>query len=271
MKLSSLAPEFLRAFVRRRRYAKSNAGFAPEWVSKNLGGVSFEFLLGDATGRDWYAGQDDMSPELTFTRERMVAPGDVVLECGAHHGFTTLLIANWMGERGRLVAFEASPLSAAILRQNVERNRLGDRITVEAKAVGTGTGTLVFTEESNAVALTGRASQGVRVPVVGLDAYAPLAPTLVKLDVEGFEIEALKGATQVLKRRPKLAIEVHVEMLRRYGHSADEIFDHVPPAEYELWLQLGGTEAPRPWRGEKLAAQHMDQVHLYALPKGGER
>lgn len=267
MKLSSLAPEFLRAFVRRRRYAKSNAGFSPEWVNKNIGGVLFEFLLGDATGRDWYAGQDEMSPELTFTRDRMVAPGDVVLECGAHHGFTTLLIAHWMGEGGRLVAFEASPLSAAILRQNVERNHLHDRITIEAKAVGAGPGTLTFTEESNAVALTGRGSQGVRVPVVGLDQYASLAPTLVKLDVEGFEIEVLKGATQVLRRRPKLAIEVHVDMLRRYGHSADELFRYVPPEEYDLWLQMGGHELPRPYRGEKLAALSMDQVHLYALPK----
>jgi FkbM family methyltransferase len=267
MKLSSLAPEFVRAFVRRRRYARRNAGFTPTWVRKTLDGASFDFLLGDVTGHDWYAALDTLSPELVFTRDRMVQPGDVVLECGAHHGFTTLLIAQWAGPAGRVVAFEASPASAAILSQNVERNGLTGRVTVEARAVGAAAGMLTVTEESNAVALTGRSSPGIHVPVVPLDAYADLDPTLIKLDVEGFEIEALRGARRVLERRPRVAIEVHVDMLQRYGSSADALFEFVRPEVYALWIQPGGDQVPRPWRGERLADLHMDQVHLYAIPK----
>ena len=143
------------------------------------------------------------------------------------------------------------------------------RITVEAKAVGERTGSLKISDESNSVPLAGRYQPGVRVPVVPLDNYAGFAPTLVKLDIEGFEIEALRGATRILERRPKLAIEVHVDMLRRYGRRADEILDAVRPRDYELWLQLGADDPPRPYAGERLNAQHMDQVHLYALPRGG--
>jgi FkbM family methyltransferase len=269
MKLSTLAPQSLRAFVRRLRFARRNAGFVPTTVTKSLGGVTFDFRIGDVTGQEWYAGPVAMSQEMSFLRERMVAPGDVVLECGAHHGLLTLLIAHWAGPTGRVTAFEASPASAAILRENVALNRLEERITVEAKAVGERTGSLKISEESNSVPLTGRYQPGVRVPVVPLDNYEGLHPTLIKLDIEGFEIEALRGATCILGRRPKLAIEVHVDMLRRYGRRADEIFDVVRPHDYELWLQLGADDPPRPYAGERLNAQHMDQVHLYALPRGG--
>jgi FkbM family methyltransferase len=269
MKLSTLAPQSLRAFVRRLRFARRNAGFVPTTVTKAIGGVTFDFRIGDVTGQEWYAGPVAMSPEMSFLRERMVAAGDVVLECGAHHGFLTILIAHWAGPAGRVVAFEASPASAAILSENVALNRLESRVTVEAKAVGERSGSLKITEESNSVPLLGRYEPGVRVPVVPLDNYAGLAPTLIKLDIEGFEIEALRGAPRILERRPKLAIEVHVDMLRRYGRHADEILDLVRPRDYELWLQLGADDTPRPYAGERLSEKHMDQVHLYALPRGG--
>jgi FkbM family methyltransferase len=267
MKLSALAPEWVRALVRKERFARRNARFEPRIVRKTIDGTAFDFLLGDAIGQDWYAGQNTMSIEMAFLRDRLTRPGDVVLECGAHHGFTTILLANWIGPTGRLTAFEASPSSAMILRENIAHNDLAGRVTVEAKAVGSRRGSLSVTDESNSVPLTGRMSRGVSVPVVPLDDYADLEATLVKLDVEGFEIEALQGATRVLERKPKLAIEVHVDMLRRYGHSADELFELVRPRDYEFWLQLGPDSAPRPFAGERLSDQHIDQVHLYGLPK----
>ena len=139
---------------------------------------------------------------------------------------------------------------------------------MEAKAVGSRAGSLSVSDESNAIALTGQHSGGVEVATVPLDAYADLEPTLVKLDVEGFEIEALRGAERILRRRTKWAIEVHVDMLPRYGHRADDLFEFLRPGDYELWLQLGGDDVPRPYAGQKLNDQHMDQVHLFAFPRG---
>ena len=268
MKLSSLAPQSVRAIVRKLRFARRNAGFVPTTVTKTLGGVTFDFVLGDAMGREWYAAQHELSPEMAFLRDRMARPGDVVLECGAHHGFMTILLAHWVGPQGRVTAFEASPSSARILRENIERNGLAGRVAVEARAVGAHAGMLKISDESNSFPLTGRLEPGVRVPVVPLDDYAHLAPTLLKLDIEGFEVEALRGASRILERRPRLAIEVHVDMLRRYGDRADQILEFLKPRDYDFWLQLGGHDTPRPYAGESLNAQHMDQVHLYALPRG---
>jgi FkbM family methyltransferase len=253
------------------RFAWRNAGYSPQPVSKTIDGFTFEFLLGDVTGRDWYSGQTTLSDELAFLRDRLLTPGDVVFECGAHHGFTTLLIAHWIGPNGHVTAFEASPSSAAILRSNIERNHLEDRVTVLAKAVGSSTGTMRVTGDSNSVALGRQHPGGVQVPMVRLDDLADLWPTVLKLDVEGFELEVLAGAKQILATRPRLAIEVHVEMLRGYGRHADELWDLIPRDAYEWWIQLGAEEAPRPYAGERLDDQRMDQVHLFGIPHSSSR
>ena len=116
MKLPAFVPLRLRGLARRLRFARQNAGFVPRYVSKTIDGVTFDFLLGDVTGGDWYGSALGLSPEYAFLRDRMTSPGDIVLECGAHHGFTTLLLANWIGPAGHITAFEASPSSAKILR-----------------------------------------------------------------------------------------------------------------------------------------------------------
>lgn len=260
-------PANVRGLVRKLRFAWRNGRFTPHVVHKDLDGVSFDFLIGDVDGQDWYAGADRLSTEMRFLRDVMTRSGDVVLECGAHHGFFTILLAHWAGPRGRVIAFEASPSSAAILAQNVTRNGLEGRVTVEAKAIGAAAGSVRVTEESNAIALTGPAAGGTTVPVVPLDAYEALAPTLLKLDVEGFEIEILKGARRLLERTPRLAIELHVDMIPRYGSRASDVLRHVRPEVYDLFLQKGAAETPRPYDGEDLNALHMNQVHLYALPK----
>jgi FkbM family methyltransferase len=251
------------------RFSHLNRHFVPRWVHKNIDGVQFEFLIGDASTADWYADVTSLSPEMRFMRDRVVSDGDIVLECGAHHGFMTVMMAHWIGETGRIVAFEASPHSASVLRQNIVRNGLDGRVCVEPKAVGRETGTMSFSNESNGVVLPGWQLNAVQVPVVSLDGYADSKPTLLKLDVEGYEVDVLRGATRMLETRPKIAIEVHVDMLPRYGHTADELFEYLPASQYELWLQLGWKDSPRPYAGERLSEQHIDQVHLYAIPRGG--
>jgi len=56
----------------------------------------------------------------------MVNSGDVVLECGSHHGYTTLLLASWVGEEGKVFAFEASRYNFKILTKNIEINQLNN-------------------------------------------------------------------------------------------------------------------------------------------------
>ena len=76
MKLSTLAPQAVRAFVRKLRFGRRNAGFVPTTVTKTVGGVTFDFRIGDVTGQEWYAGESALSHEMVFLRDRMASPGD---------------------------------------------------------------------------------------------------------------------------------------------------------------------------------------------------
>ena len=101
--------ERVRRTVRRLRFRADATRFAPYVISKRFDETQFKFLIGDACGREWYeSAAIGNTQEMRFIRDRMIEPGDVILECGAHHGYTTLLLANWVGTRGRVLAFEPS-------------------------------------------------------------------------------------------------------------------------------------------------------------------
>lgn len=241
--------------------------FSPYVVSKDIEGSTFDLLLGDRVGEEWYKDQNTLVPELKFMRDQMVRAGDVILECGAHHGFTTILLANWVGPQGCVVAIEASPSSARILKSNIELNGIRN-VIVEAKAVSAQDDQITIFQGSNSAIVPDRQRWGtLRVPATSLDHYAGLNPTLLKLDVEGYELQALRGATEILKRVPRLAIEVHMDLIRQYNGSADDIFQLIQKDRYRFWIQLGGDQEPRPYDGELLAEQHQAQVHLYGIPR----
>jgi Methyltransferase FkbM domain len=66
-----------------------------------------------------------------------------------------------------------------------------------------------------------------------LDAALSPAPSLVKIDIEGFELEALKGADRLLSSiRPKLLMEIHPGQLTLSGGSEDELFQRLREHQY---------------------------------------
>jgi hypothetical protein len=71
-----------------------------------------------------------------------------------------------------------------------------------------------------------------------LDSVLSPKPTLAKIDIEGFELEALKGADRLLSSgRPKLIIEIHPPQLAMSGGSEDEIFELLHGHRYS-WLVI---------------------------------
>jgi FkbM family methyltransferase len=156
--------------------------------------------------------------------------GDVVLDLGAHIGVHALTAARVLGKRGggRVVGFEPAHDSAQKLRANAARNRLD--VTVVEAALGRATGTVdLRADRAYDEADAGVRSQfgtGARVQTVsvimmddwvresGLDRL-----DLVKVDVEGAELEALEGMRESLQRlRPRLVVvEVKPAILERAG------------------------------------------------------
>lgn len=264
--------------------------FEPYQIERRSRGTTYQFWIGDAEGQDWYAprngglGQvlDDESIEMSFVLDRMIAPGDVIFECGAHHGWTSIQLAKGLEHAGAgcLVAFEPNLSNFDILMKNVFDNGCNN-VTLEASVVGAESGVAKFYQKSNGSVMPQLLSRAlfskrmlnllygvVSMPVVTIDQYAAahnLRPTFLKIDVEGFECNVLAGATAVLATAPKLFIEIHTKQLPLYGGTVERLYAQLDLERYQVWIQFSDAEQPREVDPRNLP-QLTDRAHLYALP-----
>jgi FkbM family methyltransferase len=181
----------------------------------------------------------DQTAEFDIIR-RHVRPGDIVCDIGANKGSFVYWLSRWCGN-GRVVAFEPQPQFAQRLDAVCRALRL-DNVTVEAKAVYSHSGNhdlFVPRGHSPGASLTHKAAEAesfttLSVPVVALDDYFdekdPVA--LLKIDVEGAELGALKGAERILRRQaPLLVFECENRHLAP-GHVGD-VFSYLEGLGYE--------------------------------------
>ncbi|KGN35010.1 hypothetical protein N802_01160 [Knoellia sinensis KCTC 19936] len=161
-------------------------------------------------------------------------PGDCFVDCGANIGTYSLLAASVVGPSGRVISYEPVAMTAHRLRENVEINRLGSIIDVRQVAVGAARGLAPITSSgdvSNTLVLGAAGSAATEevevVPVVPRD--LPCTPRLIKVDVEGFEMAALEGMSEILRldSPPVILIELTPHLLRRAGTSATQVASHL--------------------------------------------
>ncbi len=150
---------------------------------------------------------------------RVLRPGMVVFDVGAHAGYFTLLATRLTAPSGRVVAFEPDAHNAASLKANVRLNGLANVVVVD-KAVADTVGRRGF--RSGTGSGTGRLSdsdQEATVETTTLDAHclaSGLAPAAIKIDVEGAEFEVLAGAERtVTSHRPQIFLSTHGAEIHR--------------------------------------------------------
>ena len=259
----AVLPTSLKVTLRKVMENFRERSFRPYIKKKNVEGVIFDFYVGNRVGRDWYDLHctDPVWVELRFIRDHLIQEGDVVLECGAHHGCTTAVLSHWVGDKGKVVAFEPVPKNCDIIRKQIELNNLKN-IVLENKAVGAAIGKTTITGSSNSQIVL--SSEGIQVDLTCLDEYDHLNPSLLKIDVEGFEVEVLRGASKILSNRPKLAIEIHTQTLGHYNAAVEDVFNLINPDEYELWVQWEDGEEPIEYDGK---SPIKERVHLFGFPK----
>lgn len=172
------------------------------------------------------------NPEEYAAFREAVKPGATVFDVGANLGAYTLLFAQWAGPSGKVVAFEPAPASIAGLRRLVALNDLRDRVEIVEAAVSGAVGTARFASAglSGANALVDAAHSGggvITVPTTSLDAFCEarhLRPDVIKIDVEGAELDVLRGARRTLSLATVQAfLELHPASWRSRGISAASI------------------------------------------------
>ncbi len=256
--------------IKKILFRYKNRHFAPYIVDRVLYETSFKFYVANNDGKSWYADSSAESidktgkwlwPEMEFVKNTICKEGDVVLECGGHHGLTAVVIAKWIGEPGKVYCFEPNPENIAIIDKNLEINGVKN-VVVVPNAVGAADGKiLISNSSSNSYILKGKEHNGLEVAVVKADDFIKFKPTVLKVDVEGFEVEVIKGAEELLKTFPKLAIELHPDMIERYGSSVDELLSLIDP-RYNLWVQWDIYQPPAPYDRKTPINQ---RAHLFAV------
>ncbi len=154
----------------------------------------------------------------------MLGDNPVVLDIGASIGAVTAALAKRF-PGGQVVAFEAAPSVHRSLRETVQRST-GARISVVESGVSSQPGVMRFHEDGNGSGWGFLSEElgGISVPVTTVDdAVTSLGidrVDFIKIDVEGSELDVLKGASKTLTRDlPILVFEVNVFCLWRYGRT----------------------------------------------------
>ncbi len=159
-----------------------------------------------------------------------VVSGGTFLDVGAATGTMTVTMAVKFGEKVRVYAFEPARRTRYLLERTLERNGIAG-VEVVPKAISNADGVVAFSEYSydetcgntwlpDASAITSQLiddSKAARydVETTTLDAFCSIrgilnSPTVVKIDVEGFEIHALEGALELITAaRPWFSIDIH--------------------------------------------------------------
>lgn len=209
----------------------------------------FRYLAGTRQAKDWYGYQsvdnaDLMIRTVTGQHVEVVKKGDVVFDCGAHTGFISMCYALKVGTEGHVISFDPFPQNADLIEHNAILNGFSN-VTVIRKALGSQNQFLVLSQEAQNAAGVG----GNLIPTfeTTIDAYRHFRPNFLKIDVEGFEVEALKGAAKVLSSRPRLNLEIHGPLLHVFGKKVSDVIDLLPSLSdytyYTKAVKSGDTDA----------------------------
>jgi FkbM family methyltransferase len=172
-------------------------------------------------------------------------PGDTVVDVGAHIGLYTLIAAKKVGPSGKVIAIEPDPDNCNLLKRNIELNRLTNVTILERAAFSSNSKLKLylpgkergFTKLSTIMANRAVTENFLEIDATTLDHLMLMQGITqvnwIKIDVEGAELEVLKGATVTLSVSKDLAMLIEVHNVNNMDlHSA--IVRFLQPYEFHI-------------------------------------
>jgi FkbM family methyltransferase len=196
----------------------------------------------------------------------LLAPGQHFVDCGANIGYFTFAAAARVGTTGRVDAFEPDPLNRARLEAHLAANGSPTNVRVHAMALSDSAGeaTLYHPAESShnhgeaSLFATGRiATTEYKVATARLDEVLDHPPHVIKMDIEGAELVALKGMTALLRAAapPTLVIEHNPESAATAGYRAGDLLRYLNECQPRYRAYWAG------WRlGDPKSAEQIDAI-----------
>lgn len=193
--------------------------------------------------------------QFTNALKTSIKKGDVVWDVGANIGFYTNLFGEWVGEGGKVVAFEPAPSTFTTLTKAVKAS--GNIVLIQ-KALSDTPGISYFTvgkeNDSTAHMVEQENNETSRVEVATADLIvkgdSSLQPTVVKIDVEGFEEDVLKGGMKAFSNSKcrNMLIEMHFTRMdeRKLKDSPNRIVKMLKDWGYKVnWVDASHIHAKK--------------------------
>lgn len=209
------------------------------WAQVKTGpGKGLWIELNPRTGEKYLRGVAEESVQHVFAKH--LRPGMVFYDLGANIGLFSLIAARIVGPEGHVYSFEPDSTVAARLRRNIARNLLLNVTVVEAGAWSSST-KLGFIRADSASPdggtgqfVDGQSEGAMMLDCIALDDFVKShpAPAAIKCDVEGAEVEVLRGAENLIRtHRPWIVGETHSaanardwsEFLARFGYKSESL------------------------------------------------
>jgi FkbM family methyltransferase len=219
------------------------------WSLSFLDDYTLDVPKGGCGALIYYQGLSE--PPVAAFITRYLKPGMTFVDVGAHFGEYSVLASSLVGSSGSVHAFEPAPMMFGFLQRNIEQNRLWN-VHAHDEAVGDHNGEISFTvcAEPGLSRLMldghglrpGTSREEITVPVIRLDEWARTVPTpvaLIKADIEGVELLALRGAEGLMRQpddeAPAWIFEYEPASWADFGHTIEAAHDFLTSCGYGLY------------------------------------
>jgi len=244
--------------------------FTPYIHSVNIAGFPLRLGIGNFEAHCWYgnsfwSGTHSLKSEIPWLKS-VCHDNMIIADIGAHQGYFSLLASQWIGSEGMVHSFECLPENVDVFRKNIELN-LAKNIILIGSAVGACCGSVYIAKDSSGV-VSDLSSSVLSVEMVSLDSYfsGKRKPDLIKIDVEGYEYEVLKGARECLSLTKNLDLEFHVFNYKKPYSELSLIFDLLNFKDARVFVELRPGMVLIPYRPEIHTIKKLIQYpnfHLY--------
>ncbi|MCK1511904.1 FkbM family methyltransferase [Bradyrhizobium sp. 190] len=222
-------------------------------------GISYDLDLSQGIDFAIYLG-GMFEPSTAIALSKLTEPSSLVLDIGANIGAHTLRLAKLVGPKGRVLAFEPTDFAFRKLRRNLDLNpSLASRVDAFHCFLTATDGTVVPDAIYSSWPLVaeaglhpkhlGREMQTDSAQARSLDSilaeHADRKVHLVKLDVDGFECDVLRGAPSLLRdARPTFVMELAPYVLDERGTSLDQLLSYFIPNGYIFYHERTQKRLP---------------------------
>ena len=223
------------------------------FLKKLPSGVLMKLGIADHIQRQlfWHNGYETEEINIICT---MLQPGDNFLDAGANIGNHSLHAAQQV-KSGTVIAFEPSPKTFEQLNSNIALNNFSNIITVQNALSDKKEKVKLYLSNTANIGSTGLSASdefsGETVEVTTITGDEWLQQNFnnsiagIKIDVEGHELEVLKGLQQRIGRdKPFVMIEILKSTLERFGHNPQDIYQMLYAFDYSSWILSGEKLTP---------------------------